>query len=244
MISLPSRVLAIGGGGFMMEGGFSPIDAKILALTGRSRPRVCILPTPAGDAEELLGRFYRTYDPHCSAWQLTPFRKPTARTVPLRDITSSLLGFDAVFVSGGSTKSALGVWREWGIDLALQAAYQNGVLLSGMSAGAICWFRKGFTDSYNDGYETLECLGFLDGGCSPHHVANSPRAAALEAAVFAGSMPPTLAIQDNAAVLFQDGRPQTLFHWRQPASAFLVSRPKAAESADWREIEIPEEELT
>ena len=112
------RILAIGGGGFMMEGRFSAIDRELLRLTGKPRPEVCVIPTPTGDAEEVLQRFYAAYDPWCEARQLTPFRKMTDRSVPLRDIAAGLCSFDAVFVTGGNTKSALAVWREWGIDQA------------------------------------------------------------------------------------------------------------------------------
>ena len=136
----------------MMEGRFAPIDHELLrltdkGLTDKKRPRICVLPTPTGDAQEVLDRFYAAYDPFCDASQLTPFRKPTERSVSLRNIAESLSAFDAIFVTGGSTKSALGVWREWGIDSALRTAYEAGVLLSGMSAGAICWYEAAFTDS-------------------------------------------------------------------------------------------------
>ena len=129
----------------MMEGRFAPIDSELLRLTDKKRPRICVLPTPTGDAQEVLDRFYGAYDPFCDACQLTPFRKPTERSVSLRNIAESLSAFDAIFVTGGSTKSALGVWREWGIDRALRAAYEAGVLLGGMSAGAICWYEAAFT---------------------------------------------------------------------------------------------------
>ena len=148
----------------MMEGRFAPIDSELLRLTDKKRPRICVLPTPTGDAQEVLDRFYAAYDPFCDASQLTPFRKPTERSVSLRNIAESLSAFDAIFVTGGSTKSALGVWREWGIDSALRTAYEAGVLLSGMSAGAICWYEAAFTDSFNDGYAVLPGLGFLHGG--------------------------------------------------------------------------------
>ena len=144
-MKLRRRILVIGGGGFMMEGAFARIDREILRLTGKARPRVCVVPTPTGDAEELLQRFYGAYEPHCEPCQLTPFRKPTDRSLALRRLPEELGRLDAAFVTGGSTKSALGVWREWAIDKALLQAYRGGLLLTGMSAGAICWFEKGFT---------------------------------------------------------------------------------------------------
>lgn len=213
------RILAIGGGGFMMEGSFAPIDRELLRLTGKHRPKICLIPTPTGDAEEVLQRFYAAYDPWCDARQLTPFRKLTDRCVSLKDIGAELLAFDAVFVTGGNTKSALGVWREWGIDKALMEAYRSGVLLSGMSAGAICWFQQGFTDSYGDGFSPLRGLGILEGGCSAHHTYDGPRTQELLACVKAGRMPRTLAIDDYSAVLFGDEVPQTVYSWGAGCSA-------------------------
>lgn len=203
----------------MMEGRFAPIDRELLRLAGTSRPKICLLPTPTGDADELLARFYKAYDPFCDARQLTPFRKLTDRCVRLRDIRDELMSFDAVFVTGGSTRSALGVWREWGIDVALKEAYRSGVLLTGMSAGAICWFEQGFTDSLGDGYSTLGGLGLLAGGCSAHHKYDGPRTSELLEYVRTGEMTRTLAIDDFSAVLFSDEQPVCLYSWGSGGSA-------------------------
>ena len=216
----------------MMEGGFTPIDRELLRLTGKHRPKICCISTPTGDAEEVLQRFYAAYDPWCDARQLTPFRKPTGRSVSLRDIGAELLTFDAVFVTGGNTKSALGVWREWGIDKALMEAYHAGVLISGMSAGAICWFQQGFTDSYGDGFSPLRGLGILEGGCSAHHTYDGPRTQELHACVKSGRMLRTLAIDDYSAVLFGDEVPQTVYSWRAGGSArYLHANVQATGSA-------------
>ena len=153
------RILSIGGGGFLIEERFTPIDHELLWLLDKDRPRICVLPTPTGDSQDVLDRFYGAYDPFCDAYQLTPFRRPTQRSVPLGDFAQSLSAFDAIFVTGGNTKSALGAWREWGIDSALRTAYESGVLLCGVSAGAICWYEAGLTDSFNDGYAVLAGLG-------------------------------------------------------------------------------------
>ena len=218
-MKIEKRILAIGGGGFMMEGKFSPIDREFLRLTGKPWPKVCIIPTPTGDAEEVLERFYSAYDSSCDARQLTPFRKMTDRSIPLRDIADELCRFDALFVTGGNTKSALGVWHEWGIDQALLNAYQSGVLIAGMSAGAICWFEQAFTDSYGDGYAPIRGLGLLAGGCSAHHKFDGARTAALIESVRTGLMPRTLAIDDYGAVLFTNQVPKTIYSWQAGGSA-------------------------
>ena len=81
------------------------------------------------------------------------------------DLSSHISKQDIVFVGGGNTKSMLAVWRDWGLDNILQEAYNSGVVMSGVSAGAICWFEKGITDSWADDLAVMECMGFVDGIC-------------------------------------------------------------------------------
>ena len=98
-----SRILAIGGGGFMMEGDISRIDRYIVTLTGKARPKICVLPTPTGDAESVIAGFYAAFNPIADVSQLTPFRKASDRSIPLSDMASALLSQDAIFVTGGNT---------------------------------------------------------------------------------------------------------------------------------------------
>ena len=80
-----------------------------------------------------------------------------------------MLSQDAIFVGGGNTKSMLAVWREWGLTGVLEEAYESGIVLGGQSAGAICWFEQGVTDSWADRLRPLECMGLLPGSCCPHY---------------------------------------------------------------------------
>jgi dipeptidase E len=218
------RILAIGGGGFLMEESASPIDEYIRDLTGKSRPKICFLPTPSGDLPEGIEKFYRAYAPRsCEASHLAFFRKPSDGSVPIADFEPHLLAQDAIFVGGGNTKSALGVWREWGVDQVLRRAYAAGVLLSGMSAGAMCWFDSGLTDSYwGAGYRPLPCLGLLKGGCAVHYGSDPQRRERLHAALEASAIPPSIAIDDFAAVLYQDGVIARTLAWRPDARAYSV----------------------
>ena len=207
----------------MMEGDVSPIDRYVVTLTGKVRPKLCVLPTPTGDAESVIANFYAAFHPMADVSQLTPFRKAGDRSLPLSDVVSGLLSQDAIFVTGGNTKAALAVWRDWGIDEALRAAYDAGVLISGMSAGAACWFQRAFSDSFGDGFRPLPALGWLTGGFCPHfNGEDGLRATALEAAVARGEMIDTLAVDDFAAVLFEDGTPQLIVNWREHAGAYRV----------------------
>jgi dipeptidase E len=219
------RILAIGGGGFLMEDAPSPIDSHVLHLTGKTKPRVCFLPTPSGDLPEHIEKFYAAFGSSvCQPSHMAFFRKPSAGAVPLAEFRDHLLTQHVIYVGGGNTKSALGVWREWGATEVLARAYAAGVLLAGMSAGAMCWFEAGLTDSYwGAGYQPLSCLGFLPGGCGVHYHSEPERASRLHSAIAASAVPPSVAIDDFAAVLFENEAVSTAFSWAPGAGAYRVA---------------------
>ena len=219
------RILAIGGGSFLMEDEPSPIDEFLLRLTGKPRPRVCFVPTPSGDLPEHIEKFYATFNSACcDPSHLAFFRKPSPGAVPLNAFEPHILSQDVIYVGGGNTKSALGVWREWGLDKVLVRAYQNGVLLAGMSAGAICWFAAGLTDSvWGAGYQPLSCLGLLQGGCSVHHGNGGQRRESLHSFVAGGLLPQSVAIDDYAAVLYEDEALAKTVAWRPGAAVHKVA---------------------
>jgi dipeptidase E len=219
------RILALGGGGFLMENRHSPIDRYIVSLTGKVRPRICFVSTASGDLPENIGRFYEAYGAlDCEPCHLAFFRNPAPGALALADIAATLLGMDAIFVGGGNTKSALAVWREWGLQEILYRALTAGVLLSGVSAGAICWFESGLTDSiWGAGFQPLRCLGFLSGACSVHYHAEPGRREQLHAGVQARIFPDAIGIDDFAGVLYEDGRIARVVSWRRGATAYRVA---------------------
>lgn len=219
------RILAIGGGGFLMEEEPSLIDALLIRLTGKAKPRICFVPTPSGDLAEHIEKFYAAFSPEvCQPSHLPFFRKPSPGALRLASFREQLLVQDAIYVGGGNTKSALGVWREWGAGEVFAEAYAAGVLLAGMSAGAMCWFEAGLTDSYwGAGYQPLPCLGFLPGGCGVHYHSDPERTSRLHAAVAAAAVPTSVAIDDFAAVLFENEVASKAFVWKRGAGAYRVA---------------------
>jgi len=207
-----------------MEDAPSPIDRYIAQLTGRERPKVCFISTPSGDSIEMIDKFYATYESlGCEAAHLAFFRKPFRASLPLASFTESLLGQDAIFVGGGNTKSALAVWREWGLDRVLTEAWHRGILLSGMSAGALCWFEEGLTDSYwGAGLKPLQCLGLLSGGCCVHYSSEPERRVRLHHEINKGVSGPRVAIDDGAAILYSRMNVQEVVSWRTGANAYQV----------------------
>ena len=137
----------------------------VLGLAGRERPRVCFLPTAMGDADASVTRFYERFPPAlCEPSHLKLFGVPRA------GIREHLLGQDAIYVAGGNTANMLAVWRVHGIDAVLREAWAAGIVLAGPSAGALCWFECGVTDSFGPELAQLDGgLGFLPGSFCPHY---------------------------------------------------------------------------
>jgi len=218
-------IIAIGGGGFLAEDGPSPIDALIAGSTGRDRPDVCLIATPSGDSVDTIDKFYSTFEAlGCQPAHLAFFRKPTRMALPLANFAEALLRQHAIFVGGGNTKSALAVWRAWGLDRVLAEAWRRGIVLSGVSAGAMCWFEQGLTDSYwGAGLKPLSCLGLLPGGCAVHYSSEPQRRIRLHEEVAGGVSGPRIAIDDGAAVIYSDTAPREVVRWRDDATAYDVA---------------------
>jgi peptidase E len=218
------RIVAIGGGEFLMEDTMSPIDQFLLGLADKRSPRICFIPTASGDSEEHLAKFYAAFSQlSCTPSHLAFFRKPRPQALRIADYRDELLAQDLVFVGGGNTKSALAVWREWGLDRILNEAWHAGVILSGMSAGALCWFEVGFSDSLGDGsYAPLPGLGFLGGGCAAHYNEFPERRQMLHAAIDSGAASEAIAIDEGAAVVFADRLPSRVVTWIDGAAAYRV----------------------
>ena len=207
-----------------MEDAPSPIDRFIAQLTGRERPRVCFISTPSGDSVETIDKFYATFEAlGCEAAHLAFFRKPFRASIPLSNFEEPLLSMDAIFVGGGNTKSALAVWREWRLDRTLTEAWRRGIVLSGMSAGAMCWFEEGLTDSYwGAGLKPLQCLGLLPGGCCVHYSSEPERRVRLHDEVASGTSGPRVAIDDGAAILYSNLKVQEVVSWQPQANAYQI----------------------
>jgi peptidase E len=219
------RIVAIGGGGFLLEAEASLLDRYLLALTDRAKPKVCFVPTASGDAQEDLQKFYRAFAPFSAELShLAFFGTMHPQAIPLGAMEQRLAEQQLIYVGRGNTRSMLAVWREWGLVHALRRACEGGTILAGVSAGAICWFEWGASDSMTPGQygAPLRCLGFLKGSCAPHCVAGSYRRRDFHRMLRAGEIPAGYGIGDGAALLFQDGRLADALASRPDASAQAV----------------------
>ena len=157
------NIIAIGGGGFGRSLGNLKIEKHIISLARNDNPNVCFIPTATGDNDAYKVNFYSVFTQlGCNATHVDFFK----RTI---DLESHIANQDIIFVGGGNTKSMLAVWRDWGLDVILKEAYLNGVIMCGVSAGAICWFEKGISDSWAYDLAIIDCLGFVEGVCCPHY---------------------------------------------------------------------------
>ena len=192
----PRQIIALGGGGFSMEPENLTLDEYVLAQAQSPSPSVLFLPTASGDADAYVLRFYTAFSGlPCRPSHLSLFRRTP-------DLRACLLSQDVIYVGGGNTKSMLGVWREWGLPEILREAWSAGVVLAGISAGAICWFEQGLTDSFDGDLRPLQCLGFLRGSCCPHYDGEAARRPTYHQLVRRGDLLPGFAIDDGVALHF------------------------------------------
>jgi peptidase E len=174
-----------------------PITRFLLGLTGQERPRLCFLPTAVGDDPAAIVMLYEHFPGR--QWERTHLE---LFGIPRADVREHLLAQDAICVSGGNTANMLAVWRVHGVDSILREAWEAGIVLFGWSAGAICWFEGGVTDSFGPELAPLhDGLGFLSGSFCPHYDAESERRPAFERLV-AGGFPGGIAADDSVAVHF------------------------------------------
>ena len=191
------QIVAMGGGGFSMEPDNPLLDDFVLGLTGKPRPKVCFVPTASGDSESYVQRFYEAFPAErADAGHLDLFK----RTVP--DLRAFVLAQDVIYVGGGNTVNMLAIWRAHGLDWVLREAWDAGVVLCGVSAGALCWFEAGSTDSLGNGLSPLtNGLGFLPGSICPHYDGEAERCPTYHRFVKEG-LPSGLAADDSAALYF------------------------------------------
>ena len=211
------QIIAMGGGGFSMEPENPTLDLYVLKQTGKTRPKICFFPHATDDAVRYVRNFFEAFTKFdCRPASLSLFNPPTS------DLESFVLEQDAIYVGGGNTKSMIALWREWGLDRILRKAYRRGVVLAGISAGAICWFEQGLTDSYPGEFRRLDCIGLLLGSCTPHWDGEAGRQKVLRRLIKSGEMLPGIALDNYAAAHYVDGELVRVVRSRPGARAFRL----------------------
>jgi dipeptidase E len=226
-VAVERHIVGLGGGGDTPEQ-TDRLYEYILGLTGKDRPRVLFIPTAAADDAPYTVWFYERFARRAEASHLSTFPWPPEN---LRDV---ILEQDVISVSGGNTANMLAIWKVHGIDTLLREAWENGVVLCGASAGMICWFEAGVTDSFGPQLEGMECLGFLAGSACPHYDGEELRRPRYRELIESG-FPEGTAADDGVGVHYVGTEIAEIVTCRPGAAAFQVSR-NGEEKLEAREL--------
>jgi len=197
-MSAPRTIVALGGGSWPMEPENPLLDDYLLDLTGRERPKVAFLPTATGDSDRAVVMFHEAYQGRgVEHRNVRLFGSPSPE-----ELRETLLSQDLVYVMGGNTANLLVVWRRHGVDALLREAWEAGTVLTGLSAGMLCWFEDGVTDSFGPLARLGDGLGFLPGSACPHYDGEHDRRTTYHALVREG-MPAGHAADDGVGLVWR-----------------------------------------
>ncbi len=203
-------------------GGFGGVFIRYMAsLTGKERPRLCYLPTASADDEGGIIRWFQ----NCAPLDVIPFVQESfiSSYRMQQSFEEVLLSMDGIVVSGGNTLNQQAIWKAQGIDVVLRKAWDSGIVLGGASAGSLCWFEEGTTDSRPKELTKIECLGFLRGSHSPHYDAEGERRPIYHRMIRSGELKPGYACDNDAGVYFEDNEVKRVVHTREGAKVYYVS---------------------
>lgn len=227
----PRQILIAGGG-------FGTAFIRYMAeLTGKDRPRLCYLPTASADRESGIIRWYE----NCAPLDVVPLVQESF--ISSYDMDRSwrdvFLSMDGIVVSGGNTLNQQAIWQVQGIDAVLREAWDRGIVLGGASAGSLCWFEEGTTDSRPQEVTRIECLGFLRGSHSPHYDAEAVRRPTYHRLIQSGELQPGYACDNDAGIYFVDNEVRRVVKTREEASVYFVT----LENGEVVETELPGERI-
>ncbi len=214
----------MGGGGFSMEPDNPLLDDFVLSLSRRQPARICFIPTASAESASYIVSFYRAFSGRGILTDLTLFDSPLLSRRPARsaDLAAFVADQDVIYVGGGSTANLLAVWRAHRLDIALREAWASGTVLSGVSAGMVCWFSGGLTDSYGGLTRLHDGLGLIDATACPHYGSVERRRAFHQ--LIAEGTETGYAADDSAALHFHGSALAEVVSSRAEAGACRVER--------------------
>ncbi|HEY5295473.1 MAG TPA: peptidase E [Gaiellaceae bacterium] len=209
------QIIGLGGGGNTAEQ-TQALWNYVLDVVGKERPRMLYLPTAVGDSDQAIVGFYERFRGRGELSHLKTFPWPP------EDLRELILSQDAICVSGGNTANMLAIWRVHGIEGYLREAWEQGVVLWGASAGMICWFEQGVTDSFGPQLEGMDCLGLLAGSACPHYDGEERRRPRYHELV-AGGLADGIAADDGVGLHYVGTELAEIVSCRPGAAAYRVS---------------------
>jgi dipeptidase E len=212
----PGRKILIAGGGFN-----TAFIRYMAQLTGKPRPKLLYLPTASADSATGVIGWYR----NCAPLTVEPSHQNSfiASYTQTRSWEDVLLSVDGIVCSGGNTLNQQAIWKAHGIDAILKTAWDRGIVLGGASAGSLCWFEHGTTDSRPKELTRVDCLGFLQGSHSPHYDAEPGRRPLYQKMILSGEMKPGYACDNDAGIYFEDNVVKRVVSTRAAAKVYYVS---------------------
>ncbi len=226
------KIIAIGGGE-ISKGETLTVDKRIIELSRKPHPKVLFIPTASSDNKTYCQKFSEYYGEKLGCKVSTLLLYSSPRTISKKEIENKILNTDIIYVGGGNTLKMMKLWRKLGIDKLLEKAWKRGIVLSGMSAGAICWFEGGHSDSmsfYNSkkwNYIKVRGLGFLKGTLCPHYNSGTngiPRAKKFQEMI-AKRGGTGIAIDNSCAIEFIDDSFKVI-SVKPKHSAYRISKRK------------------
>ena len=218
MEKITRKIVAIGGGGFTHESD-DTLDQFFLDQCSKKKIKLGFLATASKDDLKKISLFYKKFEN--KNLELSHFNL----TQKIDGFSSWILNKDIIYVGGGNTSFMLDIWRKNSLDKIFKKAYENGIVLAGVSAGAGCWFDWILSDSVGPGLKPLKGISLISGSCTPHS-SEEKRINQFELNIKNGELPPGLAIDDGVAVLFIDGKPSEVYSSRKNHKAYFIDTNK------------------
>ena len=218
MEKITKKIIAIGGGGFTHESD-DTLDQFFLDQCSKKKIKLGFLATASKDDIKKISLFYKKFEN--KNLELSHFNL----TQKIDGFSSWILNKDIIYVGGGNTSFMLDIWRKNSLDKIFKKAYENGIVLAGVSAGAGCWFDWILSDSVGPGLKPLKGISLISGSCTPHS-SEEKRINQFELNIKNGELPPGLAIDDGVAVLFIDGKPSEVYSSRKNSGAYFIDTNK------------------
>jgi peptidase E len=215
------QIIALGGGGFSDQPDNLLLDEYLLLQTNLSKPKVLFLPTAGGDHQEYIDKFYSAYKKfNCIPSHLSLSKEKISQS----KLENIVLSQDLIFVGGGSPKFLMNIWRKTGMIKIIKTAWKQGIVLSGMSAGAICWFEDGFTNPKNNIWKRIKCLGFLEGSFCPHYDSMNDLRLAYKNMIKSSEISSGYGVQDGTALHFIGTELKYIISNLPHSKAFIVKK--------------------
>lgn len=188
---------------FIHGGGYNKTFLNhVIRLTGKQTPKICFLPTATGDSPVSISTWFET----TQGLDMKPFvqRSFINSATQLEPLENTLLNMDAIIVGGGNTLNMIAVWKAQGIDAILRKGYEAGIVMGGGSAGSICWFQSGTTDSRPSKITKVDALGWIPTSHCPHYDSEKTRRPIYHDMILKGEITPGYACDDQAALYFEN----------------------------------------